>query len=140
MKAVLIVLLVAGGILAPLIYWVWWLNAGGMEGENLRALEALRGRDAVVDAREAIEDEDFQLYNFERAIEVAMPELTGQERQWYGQVLGYHAARLCKGHRLTAEQEELNRAAIEYAMVYNRIVYDYVSEHRPAWRVEAEDR
>ena len=112
-KAIIIVVLVTAGILAPLIYGLWWAHLGGAEYEHRKTMESLRTKDPVEDAQKAIQKGNYKLYATGDPFERKVPGCGWVDEDYAGE-FGYRHLSIYRGKQITEEQRELNQVALEY--------------------------
>ena len=133
--AILIVFLGPVLLLSPIIYFTWYAHCGGAQREQKKNLQSLRDRDPVADAHEAILRKDFRLFATGSALYARIPGVGMTDAQ-YRKLFGYRFCKIYIGDRLTTEERQLNRIALDYFQAYNKVVYQYVNEHFPKWHYQ----
>jgi len=140
LQAVLIVIFVPLGLMAPILYLAWWAKGGQERGIRAR-IERTLELDATEEARKAIAKEDLKLYCTGGVLEREVPGC-GLTDDRYRKRFGYRNFPILFGDGLSDTQEQLNHEAREYMKAYNEVIVDHVEKTCPRWQAElnAEER
>ncbi len=135
LQALLIVIFVPLGLMAPILYFAWWGLAGGQERGIRARIEKTLELDAKEEARKAIARNDLKLYCTGGVLDREVPG-RGPVCEDYETSFGYRLLPLFFGEGLTDGEEDLNFEAREYMKAYNQLVIEHVEKACPRWQAE----